>query len=136
MAQNSIKIVSGEGEQGTIEDYDGEQTAEAIFARLESERCGGDRWSHARINDDGERYRTLDELRDALPVRLHSYYYWIGARNAGNGYDSTGETGTLRAVSAQAAADEIAERGGDYGDGEYRVFARSEDSSETAGSDI
>ena len=47
-----IQIVSGEGEQGTVEAYTGTVTVRAIKARLTRERCGGDRW--ARVDtDDG-----------------------------------------------------------------------------------
>jgi hypothetical protein len=49
-----IEIISGEGEQGTVEDYEGKRTERAIKMRLTKERCGGDRWAFARI--DGERY--------------------------------------------------------------------------------
>ncbi len=54
-----IQIISGEGEgAGTVEDYDGRDTVAAIRARLEEERCGGDRWARAVIyegeNDYGE----------------------------------------------------------------------------------
>ena len=49
-----IEIVSGEGEQGTVEEYTGEKTEAAIIARLIEEEAGGDRWAFARI--DGVRY--------------------------------------------------------------------------------
>ena len=39
-------IVSGEGEQGTREDYDGPRTIAAIRKVLKKERCGGDRWAY------------------------------------------------------------------------------------------
>jgi hypothetical protein len=45
-----IEIVSGEGEQGTVEDYEGKRTIRAIKARLTKERCGGDRWAFVRVN--------------------------------------------------------------------------------------
>ena len=48
-----IEIISGEGEIGTREDYDGERTVEAILDLLEEERCEGDRWAILVI--DGER---------------------------------------------------------------------------------
>ena len=48
-----IEIISGEGEIGTREDYDGERTVEAILDVLEEERCEGDRWAILVI--DGER---------------------------------------------------------------------------------
>jgi len=47
----SLQIVSGEGEQGTVEDYDGDMTVAAIKARLRQERCGGDRWARVDTND-------------------------------------------------------------------------------------
>jgi len=47
-----LKIVSGEGENGTAQDYTGVKTVRAIKRRLNRERCGGDRW--ARVDtDDG-----------------------------------------------------------------------------------
>ena len=49
-----IIIVSGEGEMGTEEDYDGKLTERAICSRLAKEEAGGDRWSHVLI--DGRRY--------------------------------------------------------------------------------
>jgi hypothetical protein len=49
-----IKIVSGEGEQGTIEDYEEKRTERAICMRLAKEESGGDRWAYVRI--DGVRY--------------------------------------------------------------------------------
>lgn len=49
-----IKIVSGEGEQGTGEDYEGTRTERAICQLLKKEECGGDRWAYVRI--DGVRY--------------------------------------------------------------------------------
>ena len=53
-----IKIVSGEGEQGTVEDYEGTRTERAICMRLAKEESGGDRWAFARI--DGVRYDRKD----------------------------------------------------------------------------
>ena len=41
-----LYIVSGEGEQGTREDYDGPRTAAAVRKALREERCGGDRWAY------------------------------------------------------------------------------------------
>lgn len=43
----AIRIVSGEGSQGKAELYTGKRTERAIKARLEKERCGGDRWARA-----------------------------------------------------------------------------------------
>lgn len=48
-----IEILSGEGEEGTREDYEGARTVKAVRARLTSERCGGDRWAILIL--DGER---------------------------------------------------------------------------------
>lgn len=52
-----IHIVSGEGEEGTVEVYNGTRTARAIKMRLTRERCGGDRWARAvmymHTADDG-----------------------------------------------------------------------------------
>jgi hypothetical protein len=53
-----IEIISGEGTgEGTVENYDGEQTTGDLLERLSEERCGGDRWAFCRI--DGE--RCMDE---------------------------------------------------------------------------
>ena len=49
-----IEIVSGEGEEGTAEDYEGKRTERAICMLLAKEECQGDRWAFARI--DGIRY--------------------------------------------------------------------------------
>ena len=39
-------IVSGEGEQGAREDYDGPRTAAAVRKALREERCSSDRWAY------------------------------------------------------------------------------------------
>ena len=49
-----IQIISGEGTQGTLENYEGTRTERAICMRLAKEECGGDRWAFVRI--DGVRY--------------------------------------------------------------------------------
>lgn len=49
-----IKIVSGEGTKGTIEDYEGKRTERAICMKLAKEESGGDRWAFVVIN--GRRY--------------------------------------------------------------------------------
>ena len=49
-----IEIVSGEGEQGIFEDYEGKRTERAICMALAKEECHGDRWAFVRIN--GVRY--------------------------------------------------------------------------------
>lgn len=46
---NEIRIVSGEGEVGTSEIYNGKRTMRAIKMRLTKERCGGDRWATAKV---------------------------------------------------------------------------------------
>jgi hypothetical protein len=55
---NEIRIVSGEGEVGTTETYNGKRTIRAIKMRLAKERCGGDRWARAMVyshtNDYGD----------------------------------------------------------------------------------
>ena len=48
-----IEIVSGEGTEGTVEEYTGKLTARAIKMKLTKERCNGDRWAFVKI--DGER---------------------------------------------------------------------------------
>lgn len=54
-----IKIVSGEGNIGTVETYLGKQTPKAIAQRLTRERSGGDRWARAELfshyADDGKK---------------------------------------------------------------------------------
>ena len=52
-AAEEIEILSGEGEVGTREDYDGARTVSAIKSRLTKERCNGDRW--AILIPNGER---------------------------------------------------------------------------------
>ena len=52
-----IEIVSGEGEQGTCEDYEGILTEKAICQLLKKEECSGDRWAFVRI--DGVRYDRM-----------------------------------------------------------------------------
>lgn len=47
--EHPIHIVSGEGEQGTVEVYTGKRTERAIKMRLTRERCNGDRWARAMI---------------------------------------------------------------------------------------
>ncbi len=52
-----IEIVSGEGEQGTCEDYEGKRSERAICMLLRKEECNGDRWAFVRI--DGVRYDRM-----------------------------------------------------------------------------
>jgi len=54
--KGTLYIVSGEGEVGTKEKYDGEQTFGAICNALKKERCGGDRWAYL---DTEEGHATL-----------------------------------------------------------------------------
>jgi hypothetical protein len=42
-----IRIISGEGEIGTVERYSGKRSERAIKLRLSRERCNGDRWARA-----------------------------------------------------------------------------------------
>lgn len=49
-----IEIVSGEGTEGTTEDYEGKRTERAICMALAKEECSGDRWAFVRI--DGRRF--------------------------------------------------------------------------------
>ena len=51
-SNGNLKIVSGEGENGTTEDYKGAQTVRAIKARLTKERCGDDRWARIDTYED------------------------------------------------------------------------------------
>ena len=46
---DDIRIISGEGEVGTIEAYTGKKTERAIKCRLTRERCNGDRWARAEV---------------------------------------------------------------------------------------
>jgi len=61
---NEIRIVSGEGEVGTIEIYGGKRTLRAINMRLTKERCGGDRWAKAKVfshsNDYGDVFVNVE----------------------------------------------------------------------------
>lgn len=46
-----IQIVSGEGEQGKVETYNGKRTVRALKSRITKECCGGDRWCYAKDAD-------------------------------------------------------------------------------------
>jgi hypothetical protein len=46
---NPLRIVSGEGEVGSVEDYAGARTLRALKLRLARERAGGDRWARAEV---------------------------------------------------------------------------------------
>ena len=62
---NRILILSGEGENGTFEEYNGKRTMLAIKSRLRKERCNGDRWARAYIylytNDLGDVYKDIED---------------------------------------------------------------------------
>lgn len=53
---NEIRIVSGEGEVGTTETYNGKRTLRAIKMRLTKERCGGHRWANAKVFSHSNNY--------------------------------------------------------------------------------
>jgi hypothetical protein len=53
---NQIRIISGEGETGTVERYNGKRTIKAIKLRLAKEKQGGDRWARAIIFSHGTYY--------------------------------------------------------------------------------
>ena len=63
----TIWIVSGEGEQGTREQYSGKLTARALKLRLTRERRGGDRWARIEVQIDGACAR-VGSAEDALRV--------------------------------------------------------------------
>jgi hypothetical protein len=45
----AVFIVAGEGEIGRAQPYTGKRTAHAIALRLARERCHGDRWARAYV---------------------------------------------------------------------------------------
>ncbi len=49
----TIEVLSGEGEYGTLEKFEGVRTIGAVRAALRKERCGGDRWAILIL--DGQR---------------------------------------------------------------------------------
>ncbi|OPY01468.1 MAG: hypothetical protein A4E60_01705 [Syntrophorhabdus sp. PtaB.Bin047] len=50
-----IIIISGEGDNGTVEAYRGKDSPYAIKRRLTKERCEGDRWARAyRFDHHGD----------------------------------------------------------------------------------
>lgn len=49
ISNNEIVIISGEGENGGTETYNGKRTIRAIKMRLKKERCNGDRWAKALV---------------------------------------------------------------------------------------
>lgn len=48
-ASAEIRIISGEGDVGTTEQYTGARTVSAIQTRMSRERCGGQRWVRAVV---------------------------------------------------------------------------------------
>lgn len=54
IATAPLRLISGEGIEGTIEPYTGTRTQRAIDMRCKRERCNGDRWARveARIETD------------------------------------------------------------------------------------
>jgi hypothetical protein len=60
---NEIRIVSGEGEVGTTEIYNGKRSLRAIKMRLTKERYGGDRWAYAKVfshtNNIGDKFDDI-----------------------------------------------------------------------------
>lgn len=46
----TVLILSGEGEVGTYEKYEGKRTERALKSRLTKERCNGDRWAFAMVS--------------------------------------------------------------------------------------
>jgi len=61
---NNTVILSGEGEIGTYEMYEGKKTMSAIKSRLQKERAGGDRWAKAfaysHDSDTGPVYTDIE----------------------------------------------------------------------------
>ncbi len=58
ISSGPIRIISGEGEIGSIETYNGKRSIRAIKIRLTRERCGGDRWAKAQV------FSHADQLGD------------------------------------------------------------------------
>lgn len=60
-----VLIFSGEGENGTYEEYTGKRSARAIKSALTRERCSGDRWASLWISGDDDyaddTYLEVDE---------------------------------------------------------------------------
>jgi hypothetical protein len=56
--EEEIRIISGEGDVGTVERYSGKHSERAIKLKLTRERCNGDRWAKAvqfsHVNADGQ----------------------------------------------------------------------------------
>ena len=46
----SIKICSGEGEQGVNEEYAGPRSIPGLIHALAASRCNGDRWAYAILD--------------------------------------------------------------------------------------
>jgi len=56
---DQLQIISGEGEYGTCEPYEGKQTVHAIKCRLTKECCNGDRWARIDTLDGAARANAL-----------------------------------------------------------------------------
>ena len=61
LEDHDIYTISGEGESGTRERYEGKQTARALRARLTKETAGGDRWAFAEIDGHRVEYDEMGE---------------------------------------------------------------------------
>ena len=68
--KQTVWVISGEGECGTIEEYVGKRSARAIRARNTRESCGGDRWVRWAVTDGDEpepyQYMGADDLIDLM----------------------------------------------------------------------
>ena len=69
---NDILIVSGEGEVGGTESYNGTRTMRAIKSRLTRERCHGDRWARALVySHDAEHGRVYVDVMTGEPELVY-----------------------------------------------------------------
>lgn len=72
LTKGGMLIMSGEGETGTIERYEGARTAQAIRSRLSRERGHGDRWARVWIETRpgiyGKLSKGLDEIEDEREI--------------------------------------------------------------------
>ena len=76
LKQNSgkILILSGEGIQGTFEEYRGKRTERALGMKLKKDSCHGDRWAKAYIylhnDENGDPvYMNLENTNDMTIVK-------------------------------------------------------------------